>query len=380
MHQWVGIATGLYMLLIGISGAVAVFRQDLQRAAYPEFFTPARAALPLASPTRVLENLRRRYPEGRLSGIDWPTSRRDTFLAYVTVGSEFRTVFAHPVTGRVAGELPYDWIRRLQDLHFDLLGGATGRRINGVGATCLLVMCVTGLIVWWPGRSRWRDGLRVDTRRGWKRVNRELHGAIGFWATALLLIWAVTGVYFAFPQAFRSILGGVSALTVVRAPESTLPASPTPPGPLAPDVFIASAQRRVPEARVARIVLPSTATGAFLVVMARETHGDWDSSDELSLWFDQYTGALLRIRDHRQRTAGDAMTAWIGPLHVGSFGGLPVRIVWATGGLILPLLFVTGAVMSWNRRGRSILRDPSSTFPSSLSDAGIGTRNSDPEP
>jgi uncharacterized iron-regulated membrane protein len=349
LHLWTGIAVGLYLTVIGLTGSAVVFRQDLQRAAYPQFFTPPRPVGSNATATMVLAELRRGYPDYRLSGIDWPTYRRDTFLAYVSKGDEFRTVFSHPVSARVAGELPYDRIRWLQDLHFDLLAGRTGRIVNGIGAICLIVMCITGLVIWWPGLPRWREGLTVNVRRGWKRVNWELHGATGFWLLALLLMWAVTGAYFAFPQPFRNAVNAVAPLTVVRTPESnpagSAGAQPSP----APETFIAAAQFAVPGAQVARIVLPSSGRAPFVVVMARGIHGDADTSDEVTLYFDQYTGATLLTRENIRRSTGDVIMAWIGPLHVGSFGGQGIKWLWALAGLALPLLFVSGAIMWWNR-------------------------------
>ena len=59
-----------------------------------------------------------------------------------------------PVSAGVLGELPEDSIvRTLQDLHYDLLGGRRGRTINGVGAAAIIVMGVTGIWLWWPGRA-----------------------------------------------------------------------------------------------------------------------------------------------------------------------------------------------------------------------------------
>jgi uncharacterized iron-regulated membrane protein len=40
---------------------------------------------------------------------------------------------------------------------------------------------------------------------------------------------------------------------------------------------------------------------------------------------------------------------WFGLLHVGSFGGWPVKIAWALFALALPTLFASGYVMWWNR-------------------------------
>ena len=41
---------------------------------------------------------------------------------------------------------------------------------------------------------------------------RDLHAALGFWLVPLVLFWAVTGVYFAFPVPFNAL-----AETVVTA-------------------------------------------------------------------------------------------------------------------------------------------------------------------
>jgi uncharacterized iron-regulated membrane protein len=46
---------------------------------------------------------------------------------------------------------------------------------------------------------------------------------------------------------------------------------------------------------------------------------------------------------------GDDVLVWLGRLHFGRYYGMPMKIVWAVLGLIPLVLFVTGAVMWWNR-------------------------------
>ena len=125
-------------------------RTNLQRVVHPHLLT-ASADGPLAEPITVLQALRDGYPDGRISGIDAPTTARPTYLAYVTSGDQFRTVLVDPLSGDILGELPeHSVVRTLQDLHFDLLAGPTGRIVNGIGSVCLLLLCLTGLVVWWP--------------------------------------------------------------------------------------------------------------------------------------------------------------------------------------------------------------------------------------
>jgi uncharacterized iron-regulated membrane protein len=83
--------------------------------------------------------------------------------------------------------------------------------------------------------------------------------------------------------------------------------------------------------------------------VARDRHGDWDSSDEVTLWFDPASGRLLRTDQASRDPAGEVAIRWLGVLHVGNFGGWPLKIAWAAGGLALVALFATGYVMWWNR-------------------------------
>src|SRR4029077_19427725 len=127
------------------------------------------------------------YPGSQLSGVDYPTARRGTYLSYLIRGSDFVAVFSDPVTGTVIGELPKtSWITRLQHLHFNLLAGPRGRSVNGIGAFSLVALFATGLVIWWPGIARWPRALVVDNRKPWPRINWELHGAVGLWLFALL--------------------------------------------------------------------------------------------------------------------------------------------------------------------------------------------------
>jgi uncharacterized iron-regulated membrane protein len=354
LHVWTGLATGVYALFIGLTGAALVFRGDLQRLVYPQFFAQPAAGTEVATPEAIIVALEEHFPGYRFSGFDYPNARRGTFLAYLAKGDELRTVFLGAERGNVIGELPRDgWIQRLQDLHFTFLQGQPGYLFNGIGASCLLAMCLTGLVVWWPGLSRVAQAFTVHLGRGWRRVVWELHGAAAIWSVALLIVWSISGIYFSFPGPFRQATGRVLTLTPYASFQSGLPA----PGPVpAPSDLLRRAQARVPGAQLARFGVPSGERGTYSVTLAGDRHGDGDSSDEVTIYFDRYTGEELSVTDQSGRTSGDVFLTWLGRLHVGNFGGLPVQLAWFTAGLVFPLLFVTGVLMWWNRFARPRLR------------------------
>ena len=94
----------------------------------------------------------------------------------------------------------------LVDLHDNLLAGERGRQANAVGGGLLVVMCISGLVIWWRGAGNWVKGLYFAPRSSWKRMNFDIHSAFGFWSLTILLLWGVTGVYFAFPEPFLAIV------------------------------------------------------------------------------------------------------------------------------------------------------------------------------
>jgi len=95
----------------------------------------------------------------------------------------------------------------LVDFHENLLLGMTGRAINGMGALCLTLLCLTGVILWWPGVMNWRRSLTVNWRSSFARLNWDLHNTLGFWCFLFVLMWGISGIYFAFPEVFNAVVG-----------------------------------------------------------------------------------------------------------------------------------------------------------------------------
>ena len=349
VHLWTGVAIALYVVVVSVTGAALVFRIHLQRAAHPDLLT-ARTDGPQADIATVLESVRDAYPRGRVSGVDAPTTVRQTHLAYVTEGDRFHTVLIDPVTAEVLGELPErSVVRTLQDLHFDLLAGPTGRVVNGIGALCLLLLCLTGVFVWWPERGGWRRALTIDWRRPWRRVTWELHGAVGIWTLVLTAGWAVTGAYFVFPDQFRAAVNRVSPLTAaVRPPQSDPDGAASGVRPTWREL-IDRARAAEPDAFVARVVTPVGDEAPFRVLFTDHRPTRLGARHLRTVYLDQYTGERLAAPPAGRRTLGDAVVALVGPVHFGNFGGVGVRLVWLVIGLAPAVLAVTGLVLWWTR-------------------------------
>jgi len=207
LHLWTGLAVGVYVVTICVSGSVLVYRNELYSAFSPEPVFVNGAGSPLT--TETLSTIAgHAYPDYEVVRIQ----RGNRADQAVDVALQRGSVSIHrlfdPFTGQDLGDpIPtgFRFTIWLLDFHDNLLAGETGRHINGVGAALILVLCVTGAAVWWPGIRSWRRSLTIDTRSSSKRLMWSLHSALGFWFFGFIVLWGVTGVYLGFPNAFAAV-------------------------------------------------------------------------------------------------------------------------------------------------------------------------------
>jgi uncharacterized iron-regulated membrane protein len=96
-------------------------------------------------------------------------------------------------------------IEWLVKLHSNLLSGSTGKIVNGIGGIGLTLLCLTGAVIWWPGIEHWRRSMTVNWRAHFARISWDVHSAIGFWMLLFVLVWGVSGIYFAFPALAKAL-------------------------------------------------------------------------------------------------------------------------------------------------------------------------------
>ncbi len=205
LHLWIGLGIGLYVAMLSVTGSILVYRVPIigmVSTTLPEF-QPDGGVLTEEEMTRAAA---RAYPGHEVTVIgSRVTERRPAMSVRVASSEGFRDRLFNPYTGEdlgdayTAGAEAVNW---LASLHDDLLMGSTGREINGYGSILVTFLVLTGAVVWWPGRKRLPQSMKVKWKTNWTRFTWDLHSALGFWVFTLLLIWAVSGIYLAFSGPF----------------------------------------------------------------------------------------------------------------------------------------------------------------------------------
>jgi uncharacterized iron-regulated membrane protein len=219
VHLWSGIAVGLYILMISVTGSVLVYWNELYRAATPEPII-SRASGPRLTDNQLAEAARGLYPGYRVAKISRALNPDQAVEAELVRGDKIRKRLFDPRTGSDLGDMvPMGmwFISKLLDLHDNLFAGPAGRKVNGLGALSVLALAVTGLTLWWPGIKTWRRSLTLHRGVGWKRWIWHLHSMVGFWSLGFMLVFAFSGIYLAIPEKVQDLADWVEPSTAANA-------------------------------------------------------------------------------------------------------------------------------------------------------------------
>jgi len=204
IHLWAGLGVGLYVVVISLTGSLLVFRIE-----YYNYFRPG-STIAVRTTDRLSGDAlkaaaKQKYPVLAVTSVQLPRGRNRPVEVFLEGdGIKLHRLF-DPYTAEDLGDAEpraAKFFEKVAGVHNDLLGGATGRTLNGLGGVFLTIMSLTGLWIWWPGLRNLRRGMTIRWGSNWKRFNWDLHTAMGFWAFAFVFMWAITSVYMIFPDPF----------------------------------------------------------------------------------------------------------------------------------------------------------------------------------
>lgn len=348
VHLWAGVLLSLYLILIALSGSVLVYKDELTRWALPAGLHRYGESQ-TASPERVMAQFREAEPGGAVSTLQMPSPVLPAFLLQGTDGAGHPGRWiADPVTAAISRD-PRSWLDVVHDLHdYLLLPPGWGMQVNAVGAAALLVLALTGMVLWWPGLRVWTRGLGVNWRANWRRINYDLHSAIGFWTLAIVAWWAVSGMYFGWYRRVTAVVEVISPLQGMLTP--ALARLPAVRGTAEPSLggVLAAAQAVSPHGRLWSISNPSLQGAECYVLLDRGAPGDFSHRDIVRVR--SADGGVLSVWHYGERhSLGDWFLWSMHPLHFGTVWGPAIKGIWALLGVGLAAITVSGLLMYWNR-------------------------------
>lgn len=362
IHQICGLAAGLFLSIMGVTGVMMSFEDEIMAALSPGIVTIEPGAGVKLSLDALVARLRLNRPDLMVGSIEIDgRAEGATLVQFLAPSGERSTrqeLYVDPYDARVLGPARgAAFFHSVRELHRWMLlpGGPNGpgRQITGAAAIALLILAASGLYLRWPMRpGQWKTWFKLDLGRGGRMLYWSLHAKIGTWLMAVYLLSAVTGLWWSYDW----YKAGATYLLTGRTPET---AAPRPAGggwngaaPAAPPsldaawaTFLAESDGRY---RQATIQLPrGPAAEIRMRVVALDAPNPRARDDYR---FDARTGAIRSVERYGDKSLGEAIAGNMLEVHRGRFFGVAGAIVMALAAALMPLFAVTGLLLYLGRR------------------------------
>jgi uncharacterized iron-regulated membrane protein len=339
LHQWVGLAAGLFLVVIAVSGSALVFENEIDRALNPStsFVTPG--GRPLAIEMLIAAD--------QVTGVRI-ADRPDQ--AYEFSLRSRQAAMLNPYTGEVLGLRDHEksFARWVHLLHTRFVAGEIGEKLVGGFSVAMLGLAITGLVLWWP-----RKILTVGSASSWKRINFDLHNTLGFYSSLVMLFITLSGVLIAFEGVTDPLVKRLNGVPDAAAPQSTPVAGRTR---ISVDEALAIAERALPGAFASNVGLPNGPKAVFRIL--KKYPEDRTPAGRSRVYVDQFSGKVLLVENTRTAPLGTRILNLKRSAHTGDIFGATTQALYFIVSLGIALQAITGALVWWNGRRRGPEQKP----------------------
>jgi uncharacterized iron-regulated membrane protein len=337
LHLYIGLAASVFLILLGISGAVIAFEDDLNRTLNPEMLRVQPSGERL-SWDAIQERVEQQEPGWKVVRYYFPQHATDSL--YIRLRSlhtkQIKHMYVNQYTGAVLGDAGVGnrFTLFMHDLHVNLARGKAGSKIVVVSTVALLLLSITGILLWWP-----RKIFRFTPGSSLPRLNNDLHRSLGFWTSLAMFMFSVTGLLLHYQSG-----GKLLEMMNANAVEVNAPAAGTSINSL-----VEAAEKAAPGAAVIRVMLPEK-KGDDILVQARYPE-DHTPAGRTYMNLDARTGAVRTITSSRTAPVWlTALVVYVRELHTGTILGTPTRVLMAILSLLMCVLAFTGPMIWLNKK------------------------------
>jgi uncharacterized iron-regulated membrane protein len=355
LHRWLGLTSGLVVFIVAITGCLYAFQAEIRQATQPfRYVVPeARSFMPPSKLTTMTENL---LPGKHIHAVLY--GKQDEAAQVILFNFEpdyyYYVLFVNPYTGEVlrTKNMERDFFQIVLDGHFYLwLPPTIGQPLIASATLVFTVLLITGLVLWWPrSKAATPQRFKIKWSARWRRKNYDLHNVLGFYASVLAIVLALTGLVWGFQwfaQFYYAAAGGEKSL-VYYDPVSLPPDEASLP---AIDRVWYKMAAEYPQAEMIEVHIPLADT----LAVAANANPDASTYWKLDFrYFDQRTLAELPVdhvhgRYHEASTA-DKLMRMNYDIHTGAVLGFAGKLLAFCVSLVVASLPVTGFMIWWGRR------------------------------
>lgn len=346
LHSWAGIVTGLLMFIVCFSGAVVVFKNEIDLWANPSLAQLPRSATP-ASLDAVLTQLHTRYPGATVETIALPDAVNPSYFAFVrergAPASTRTKVALRSDTGTVVGPVDSQLGQYLRMLHVFLFFGP--RWIVGFLGAAMLVLIVTGIVI---HRKILAELFTQRWGRSFRVVMSDLHKSAGIWGLGFHILIATTGAWMGlaplFEQGYKYVTTNSTEVAATAKPARKAAGDAAEPVRMQSlDALYATAQQAVPGLEARYVSMRRWGTDTAEASFTGNLGGHLASTARVDIH--AATGVPRKVHDPRTAGFWSLVNGLMEPLHFGDFGGLALKWLYFLLGMTPAFLSISGTLI-----------------------------------
>lgn len=190
VHRYLGLILGLIAVIVGLTGSLLVFHTEIDQFGTAQTFgqvVPQGERLPLMALFNQVKAIYDDQPDYKIDriypyGSHTKESRLDLPVEVSIIGPQDQSIHAllNPYTGKLLSTKSWDrgFFDGVYQLHYALLMGNTGIYIVGGVAFLMVILVLTGMVLW-PGWRKLSTGFKIKWKTHPKRLNFDLHKFTG---------------------------------------------------------------------------------------------------------------------------------------------------------------------------------------------------------
>ncbi|RYZ97650.1 MAG: hypothetical protein EOO68_14975, partial [Moraxellaceae bacterium] len=361
IHWFLGITAGLVLAVMGTTGALVSFEQEIMESISPGVASVEvrDSAIKPLTPDVLLTRFRAEHPEVWIESITLSSApERNALIKTAGMGKNKRgeEIYIDPYTGKELGKLNgEEFFRTMLGLHRWLLipngeGINIGRQITGFSAIALVFFALSGLYLRWPRRPlSWRSWFHINFKLRGRNLYWALHSVIGTWLLVIYLLLALTGLswsYSWYKSGLSVILTGEVPKERKREPRET-PRYPDS-APAIDNTWQAFSKETDGHFKTATIAIPRKPNDAFTVTYLLPDALHQRQRNVLSF---HASGAVKEAKPFvKIEPLGKRIYQGMYELHTGIWFGMTGRVVNTVASLCMLLFTITGFLLYLDRR------------------------------
>ncbi|WP_288396578.1 sulfite reductase flavoprotein subunit alpha [uncultured Acinetobacter sp.] len=225
IHWFLGISAGLILALMGVTGAIYSYDQQILKLINQDSYVVQAQNTPKLTPAQLYQHFEQRQPDLKINSITIAKDATASSTVNIQKEGERRgyNMMVNPYTAEVLPEIKgRGFFQFVQQLHRNLTFGPVGKQITAACTLILIFFVLSGLYLRWPKRHTWRQWLFVKPKLKGRNFIWDLHAVVGTWVVVFYLLMACTGLYWSYDW-WRD---GMFKLMGVERPQPQMQAGP----------------------------------------------------------------------------------------------------------------------------------------------------------